>query len=159
MHQGNPASVNAERELAATVRQTKIALQVLPVDSAAGLDAAFGAMTAKKAQAVLVIHDPLLYSERRRVCELALMHRLPGIYGAVEYAEAGGLLSYGPSYPELFRRAAAYVDRILKGASPGELPIEQPTKFELGINEATARLLGVALPPSIQLRADRVIAL
>jgi putative ABC transport system substrate-binding protein len=156
MHRGNPASINGERELAAAIHKS-VALEVVEVDSAAELSAAFAAVAKKHVQAVLAIHDPLVYAERKQICKLALRHRLPGIYGATEYAEAGGLMSYGPSYPDLFRRAALYTEKILKGAKPGELPIEQPTKFELAVNLKTAQALGVKLPQSILLRADRQI--
>ena len=95
--------------------------------------------------------------ERKRIAELALKHPLPAVYGTAEYVDAGGLLAHGPSYPELFRRAAIYVDKILKGANPGDLPIEQPTTFELVINANTARALGIVIPPSMLARANRVI--
>jgi putative tryptophan/tyrosine transport system substrate-binding protein len=114
-------------------------------------------MTQERARAVFVIADPLFFSERQRISDLAMKHRLPSIHGVSEYVEAGGLLSYGPSYPDLFRRAAIYVDKILKGAKPGELPVEQPTTFELFINLKTARALGVTIPRALLLRADRVI--
>ena len=114
-------------------------------------------MTRGRIEAIVVVNGPLFHAERRRIAELALKHKLPAIYGAADYVEAGGLLAYGPSYPELFRRAAFYVDKILKGAKPGDLPIEQPTTFELVINANTARALGVAFPPSVLARANRVI--
>ena len=114
-------------------------------------------MTRERIDAVVVINSPLVYIERKRIADLALKHKLPAIYGSAEYADAGGLLAYGPSYMDLFRRAALYVDKILKGANPGDLPIEQPTTFELVINANTARALGVAIPPSVLARASRVI--
>ena len=114
-------------------------------------------MTRERIDAVVVINSPLVYIERKRIAELAQKHKLPAIYGSSEYADAGGLLAYGPSYMDLFRRAALYVDKILKGANPGDLPIEQPTTFELVINANTARALGVAIPPSVLARASRVI--
>src|SRR6185295_14882014 len=100
---------------------------------------------------------PLTYNERRTITQLALKHRLPSIYSASEYVEAGGLISYGTSYPELFRHAAVYLDKILKGAKPGDLPIEQPTKIDLVINMRTAKALGVTLPQTVLLRAERII--
>jgi putative ABC transport system substrate-binding protein len=118
---------------------------------------AFAAMTRERARAVIVIADPMLYSERRRIGDLALKHHLPSIHGVAEYVEAGGLLSYGPSYSGLFRRAAVYLDKILKGAKPAELPIEQPTQISMLINLKTARALGVTIPPSLLMRAERVI--
>ena len=114
-------------------------------------------MTQKRARAVFVIAGPLFFSERGRISDLAIKHQLPSIHGVSEYVEAGGLLSYGPSYSDLFRHAAVYVDKILKGAKPADLPIEQPTKLELVVNLKTARALGVTIPRLILLRADRVI--
>jgi putative ABC transport system substrate-binding protein len=114
-------------------------------------------MTKEKARAVFVIADPMLFSVRQRISDLAIKHRLPSIHGPSEYVESGGLLSYGPSYPDLFRRAAVYVDKILKGARPRDLPIEQPTKFELVVNLKTARTLRMTIPRTILLRADRVL--
>jgi len=104
-----------------------------------------------------VVNGPLVYTERKRIADLAVKHKLPAIYSSAEYADAGGLLAYGPSYPDLFRRAAGYVDKILKGANPGDLPIEQPTTLELVINASTARALGLTIPSSLLARASRVI--
>jgi ABC-type uncharacterized transport system substrate-binding protein len=154
-HRGGSAL--ALRELEAAARSAKVALQVLGVTTADEFAGAFFAMTKERARAVFVIADPMFFSERQRISDLAIKHRLPSIHGPSEYVEAGGLLSYGPSYPDLFRRAAVYVDKILKGAKPGDLPIEQPTKFELVVNLKTARTLGVTIPRSILLRAARVI--
>lgn len=107
--------------------------------------------------AVVVAGDPLLGLQSKRIIEFALSHRLPGIYPAKAWPEAGGLMSYGTDFEDLFRRAAAYVDKILKGARPQDLPVEQPTKFELVVNLKTAKAIGLALPQSLLLRADRVI--
>jgi putative ABC transport system substrate-binding protein len=106
---------------------------------------------------VLVLPSGPMFVERRRLAELAVKHRLPVMYDAREYVEAGGLMAYGPNRLELFRRAAAYVDKILKGARPAELPIEQPTKFELLINMKNAKALGLTIPASVLARADEVI--
>jgi putative ABC transport system substrate-binding protein len=106
---------------------------------------------------VLVVTDPILSSQRQRIVELAARHRLPAVYDSSVWATVGGLLSYGPIWLERFRQAATYVDRILRGARPGDLPIEQPRTFELIINLKTARALGLTLPPSLLARADRVI--
>ena len=111
----------------------------------------------ERAEAVFLLLGPLLYGERQRIADLALKHRLPTMSTVSEFVDAGGLISYGTSYPELFRRAAVYVDKILKGAKPGDLPIEQPTKFETVVNLKTAKALGVAIPQAVLLRADRVI--
>ena len=153
----NPTAPPALRELEAVAQPAKVNLQRMGVKSGEEIADAFAAMTRERAQAVFVISDPMLYSERRRLAELALKHRLPSIYSAPDYVEAGGLFSYGPSYSDLFRRAAVYVDKILKGATPGELPIEQPTHVALVVNLQTAKALGVRIPPPILLRAERVI--
>jgi putative tryptophan/tyrosine transport system substrate-binding protein len=99
----------------------------------------------------------MFFSERRRLVDLAAKNRLPAVYPQREFVDAGGLMSYGPDLADLFRRTATYVDKILKGAKPEDLPIEQPTKFELVINLNTAKALGLTLPPSLLLRADQVI--
>ena len=114
-------------------------------------------MTTERAGALIVFPSPMLYTERRRIVDLAAKHRLPAIYAFREAVEAGGLMSYGASIPDLVRRAATYVEKILKGAKPADLPVEQPTKFELVINRKTAKALGLTIPPSLLLRADEVI--
>jgi putative ABC transport system substrate-binding protein len=106
---------------------------------------------------LIVSQDGFFQAQGKHVIELAARHRLPAIYQSAEYVDGGGLISYGVSYTDLYRRAAAYVDKILKGGKPGELPMEQPTKFEMVINLTTAKVLGIAIPQSILLRADRVI--
>jgi putative ABC transport system substrate-binding protein len=132
-------------------------LQPVGINGGAELPDAFSAMTREHAQGVIVVQTPLMYAERSRIAELALQNRLPSMSGAAEYVIAGGLLSYGPSYPELYRHAALYVDKILKGANPGNLPIEQPNAVELVINMKTARVLGISVPPSMLARVTRVI--
>jgi len=107
--------------------------------------------------AMLVVADAFLWSLRARIAALAARHRLPAIYPETEFAEAGGLMAYGPNVPDNFRRAAAYVDKILKGAKPADLPIEQPTKFELVVNLKTAKTFGLTIPQFVLLRADKVI--
>jgi len=106
---------------------------------------------------MLVVATAIFYRDRIQVAELALKSRLPAMYSVQEFAEVGGLMSYGTNLPDMFRRAAIYVDKILKGAKPGDLPMEQPTKFGLTINVKTARALGLTIPPSLLLRADTVI--
>jgi putative ABC transport system substrate-binding protein len=108
-------------------------------------------------QALAELPDPLTFFNRKLVAEFATKHKLPAIYSFTEYVEAGGLMSYGTSFPELFRRAATFVDKILKGAKPADLPVEQPTKFELVINLKTAKQIGLTIPPNVLARADRVI--
>jgi putative ABC transport system substrate-binding protein len=118
---------------------------------------AFTAMTQQRLPAVFLLPHPLFSSNRQLVPRLALQHRLPVSVTSVEMAEAGGLIAYAPDYTDQARRAATYVDKILKGASPAELPVQQPTKFELAINLKTAATLGIQVPPGLVLRADRVI--
>jgi putative ABC transport system substrate-binding protein len=120
-------------------------------------DAAFAAMSRERAQALLVAQDPAFLPDRVRLVRLAVKNRLPSIFTQREDAAAGGLMSYGPSLSDLRRRGALFVDKILRGASPGDLPIEQPTKFELAINLKTARALGLTIPPPLLQRADLVI--
>jgi putative ABC transport system substrate-binding protein len=156
-HSDNTASMTSVRELEGSAARARVAFQSFPVREGVDLADAFSAMTRERIDAIVVVNGPLFYTERRRIAELALKHKLPAIYGAAEYVEAGGLLAYGPSYPDLFRRAAIYVDKILKGANPANLPIEQPTTFELVINGNTARALGLVIPPSMLARANRVI--
>jgi putative ABC transport system substrate-binding protein len=153
----NPGSEESVRELEAIARSSKVALQILGVKTADEFTGAFSTMAKERAAAVFVIADPYFFSERRRIADLAKNHRLPSIHGLSEYVEAGGLLSYGASSLDLFRRSAVYVDKILRGARPSDLPIEQPTKFELVVNLKTARALGVTIPRSVLLRTDRVI--
>ena len=114
-------------------------------------------MKRERANALFVGRGPALFAARKALIELAARHRIPAIWEARVMVEEGGLLSYGPSFPDLFRRVALVVDRILKGAKPGDLPVEQPTTFELVINLKTAKALGLTIPPSLLLRADQVI--
>jgi len=114
-------------------------------------------MSAERAQALVVVIDPLTVRYRARIADLAAKNRLPSMYGFREFAEARGLMAYGANVAELCRRAAIYVDKILKGAKPGDLPVEQPNKFEFVINIKTAKALGLTIPRSLLLRADQVI--
>jgi putative ABC transport system substrate-binding protein len=127
------------------------------VSTEVGLEDAFAVMNKADVQALVVLTDPILFSQRKTIVDLADKNRLPAMYFFQGFAEEGGLLSYGPSDADLFRRAAGYVDRILKGTKPGDLPIEQPTKFELFVNLKAARMLGLTIPESFLLRADKVI--
>ena len=156
-HTENIPSATAIRDLEAAARSSKVALQNLGVKTMKEIAGAFSAAAQERAEAVFVIATPSFFSERQRIAELALKHRLPTMHGPSEYVEAGGLISFAPSYSDLFRRAAVYVDKILKGAKPGDLPIEEPTKFELVINLKTAKALGLSIPKAVLLRADRVI--
>ena len=121
------------------------------------LDNSLARLLKERPDAVIVLSDTFLVSQRRRIAQFALKQKLPSVYNFVEHVEAGGLVAYTPDYHALFRRAADYVDKILKGAKPGDIPIEQPTKFELVVNLKTAKSIGVKIPPSVLLRVDRVI--
>jgi putative tryptophan/tyrosine transport system substrate-binding protein len=111
----------------------------------------------ERSGALLVISTPMLFSARMHIAELAAKHRLPAVYHWKEYVEAGGLMSYGTDLADGFGRAAIYVDKILKGAKPGDMPAEQPTKFQLVINQKTAKQIGVTIPPNVLARADKII--
>ena len=134
-----------------------VRLQYVEARGPADFDRAFSDMTRAHAGSLTVLPSPMFFNERSRLVDLATKHRLPVGYPWREGPDAGGLISYGPSIADLYRRAATYVDKILKGAKPGDLPIEQPTKFELIINLKTARTLGLTIPPALQVRADRII--
>jgi putative ABC transport system substrate-binding protein len=145
------------READVAARSLKIQLQVLEVRSPRDFTKAFAAMTKERVAGVIAFGGSMFYAERARITELAAQSRLPAIYVVREYVESGGLVAYGTSLRESWRRAATYVDKILKGAKPGDLPVEQPTKFELVINLKTAKALGLEVPPSLLARADEVI--
>ena len=134
-----------------------LVLQALPVRSATEYEGAFAAMTRERADAVLFLSTPLYIAGARRLADLALAHKLPSIYAPREHVEVGGLMSYGPVRADLWRRGAIYVDKILKGAKPADLPVEQPTKFDLAVNLKTAKALGLTIPEAFLLRADKVI--
>jgi len=138
---------------------TSLGLQLLPVGARGSgeFDAAFTAMIRDRAEALFVVTDPAYIAHRARLVDLAARNRLPSMFTQRADVEAGGLMSYGPSFAAMYRRAAYYVDKILKGARPEDLPVEQPTKFELVINLKTARALGLTIPPSLLQRADEVI--
>jgi putative ABC transport system substrate-binding protein len=127
------------------------------VRDARELDAAFEAIIREHPEALLLLVDPFTLSQRSRIVEFAAAQRLPAMYETSDFVDAGGLISYGPNLSDQFRRAATYVDKILRGAKPADLPIEQPIKFELVINMRAAKALGIKIPDSILLRADKVI--
>jgi putative ABC transport system substrate-binding protein len=153
----NPQSQIELREMRTAAQAMGLQLYPSEVSTEDGLEDAFAAMGKIAVQALVVLTDPILFSQRKRIVELANGNRLPAMYFFQGFAEEGGLMSYGPSDTDLFRRAAVYVDRILKGAKPADLPIEQPTKFELFINLKAASTLGVSIPESCLQRADKVI--
>jgi len=125
--------------------------------TAGEIERGFAAMTQERAEALVILNDTFFIQQMRQIAGLSVKHRLPSLYGAIEYAEAGGLIGYGQNVLDNFQRAATYVDKILKGAKPGELPIEQPTRVSLAINRRTARAIGFAVPQELLLRADKVI--
>jgi putative ABC transport system substrate-binding protein len=135
----------------------RMKLRVLDVHSPAELGPAFETMRRERADALILAADPLLFAERSTIVQLAARHRVPAVYESRRFAENGGLLSYGPLEQERFQRLSLYVDRILRGARPGDLPIEQPTTFELVVNLKTAAALGLTIPQSLLRRADEVI--
>ena len=141
----------------AAAKTAGLTVHRVSVSTAAGLEAAFATMVRGRAGGLIVVGTARLFSYRKRIGELAVKQRLPTVHGTREYVEAEGLLSYGTDYPDLFRRAATFVDKILKGAKPADLPMEQPMKFELVINLKTAKALGLTIPQSLLGRADEVI--
>ena len=152
-----PPAMAEVKDHEAAAQSLGIRLQPLQVSGPEDFDAAFHGALQGRVQALMMIQSALYATHRARIAELALRNRLPTISGETGYAQAGGLMNYGPNIPESWRRAAWYVDRILKGAKPGDLPIEQPTKFELVINLKTAKALGLTIPQSILVRADEII--
>ena len=156
----NPANVATAAALkrVQTATQT-MRVKLLPVDarSPQEIESAFSIMIKEKAGAIIVMQDGVLNNQIRQIAELAAKNRLPSIFQRREYVEAGGLMSYGANQADLFRRAATYVDKILKGAKPADLPVEQPTKFELFINGKTAKALGLKIPQSLLISAEKVI--
>lgn len=153
------ASASTMTEKAAVAAADKLGLKakVFEISQLAEFEGAFKRARDDRAQAVLVLPSPFFNANRRVLIKLAASYRLPAFYEFKEYVQDGGLISYGPSIPDMVRRAASYVDRILKGAKPGDLPIERPTKFELVINLKTAKALGLMIPQSLLLRADEII--
>jgi putative tryptophan/tyrosine transport system substrate-binding protein len=152
-----PGHPQALREINVAADAFGVQVQYLEVRGPKDIETSFRAANKERANAVLVISTPILASQRRQVADLAVKSRLPTIYNRPEFVEEGGLVFYGVSYTDLFRRAATYVDKILKGAKPADLPVEQPTKFELVINLKTAKQIGLTIPPNVLARADRVI--
>ncbi len=157
MNPANPWHALGLKEVGVRAQALALDLEILEVRRPEEFEDAFSAITRKRGGAVLVLADPMFFTHRTRLAELAAKHRLPAVYGLREHVEAGGLMSYWPNTVDSTRQATTYVDRILKGAKPGELPIEQPTRFELVINLKTAKALGLTIPPSVLVRADQVI--
>jgi len=153
----NPGNSQALKETELAAGAFTVQLQNLDVLSPKDIETAFRDASRGRAGAVLVLASPIIESHRTQIADLAAKNRLPAIYYAPEFVEAGGLMSYGTSFADLFRRAATYVDKILKGAKPGDLPVEQPKKFEFIINLKTAKQIGLTIPPNVLARADKVI--
>ena len=153
----NPQQKIEMKEMQTAAQAMSLRLHSAEVSTEDGLEDAFVAMNKVGVQAFILLTDSIFFSQRKRTVDLASKYKLPAMYFFQVFVEEGGLMSYGPSDADLFRRAAGYVDRILKGAKPGELPVEQPTKFDLYINLRTAKALGLTIPPSLLARADEVI--
>jgi putative ABC transport system substrate-binding protein len=153
---GGPAVVLDMHEVQAAARALRLAVIILEIHRGEDIAPAFEALN-DRAQALYVVNDPLVDTHRLRINTLALAARLPTMYGSREHVEASGLMSYGTNFPDLFRRAAEFVDKILRGAKPADIPVEQPTKFDLVINLITAKALGLTIPPMLLARADEVI--
>ena len=153
----NPASAAQLREAEAAARALRIQPETLEARNPQEIEGAFAAMIRKRAGALLILSAAIFFTQRRQIAELAAKGRLPSIVGTRDYPDAGGLMAYGPSLPDLERRAASFVDKVLRGAKPADLPVEQPTKFELVINLKTAKALGLTIPPSVLGRADQII--
>jgi putative ABC transport system substrate-binding protein len=154
---GNPVVPPLWNELQTATRKLGLTLQLLDIRKVEDIAPAFADATSQHADALIVSVDALTQKNRSFIAQLAAGHGLPAIYVSKEYIDAGGLIAYGPSYPDLYRRAAIYVDKILRGASPSSLPVEQPTKFELIVNLKAARAIGLQVPMTLMVRADEVI--
>jgi putative ABC transport system substrate-binding protein len=154
---GNPDTAQSLREVELAAGAIGVQLQYLDIRDPKDIETAFQAANKRRADAVLVLASPVTFARRIEVAELAAKSRLPAIYASADWVEDGGLMTYGASIPDLYRRAATYVDRILKGAKPADLPVEQPTKFELIINLKAAKQIGLTIPPNVLARADKVI--
>jgi len=150
-------SALALKEIEATAQKLGISVQVVEARTVDDFEAAFATLAAKHAEALLQVPDPTLINQRTRLIDLETKRRMPTMHSSLEYADAGGLMAYGADRTELFRRTAGYVDKILKGSKPADLPVEQPTKFEFLINLKTAKQIGLTIPPNVLARADRVI--
>jgi putative ABC transport system substrate-binding protein len=144
-------------QIEVAARAVGVRIQLVQVLGPNDLENAFSAMTEERAGAVIVLPNPMLFAEHRRIVDLAARSRLPAMYQAREFVDAGGLMSYGANVANQWRRSATYVDKILKGAKPADLPVEQPTKFELVINLKTAKALGITVPQTLLVAADEVL--
>jgi putative ABC transport system substrate-binding protein len=153
---GYPAAVNEMQEVQAATKALGFEVAIFEIRRAEDIEPVFEALK-NRAEVLYVCADPLVFANRVRVATLALGARLPTIYDNEAFVEAGGLMSYGPSFADMFRRSAEYVDKILRGAKPADLPVEQPTKLDLVVNLTTAKVIGLSVPPTLLARADKVI--
>ena len=153
----SPGNAQALKETELAAGALGVKLQYIDVLEPKDIEIAFREASKGRAEAVLMLVSPVLNTQRTRIVDLAVKNRVPVVYGQQEFVEAGGLMTYGVSLTDLFRRAATYVDKILKGRKPADLPVEQPTKFELVINLKAAKQIGLTIPPNVLVRADRVI--
>jgi putative tryptophan/tyrosine transport system substrate-binding protein len=153
----NPSTASSLEELSAAATALGRSVQSLELRSVADLETAFAVVSQQRSEGIFILQDGFMNSHRSRIIALVTKSRLPGMYEWRDWADAGGLIAYGPSYSELYRRVAHFVDKILKGAKPADLPVEQPTKFELVINLKTAKALGLTIPQTLLLRADQLI--
>lgn len=153
----DPAAESYRKVVETAAAKLGMSTQSVPIRGRDELEGAFAAMARERIDAIVVQGGPVLFTARAQVVQLAIKHRLPGVYYAREYVELGGLASYGSSVADNFRRASVYVDKILKGAKPADLPVEQPTRFEMVINLRTAKALGISVPQAVLVRADEVI--
>jgi putative ABC transport system substrate-binding protein len=154
---GGPSYPLRMESVKSAARSLNLPLQILEVREPSDFEAAFAAMLKERADALLVSGDAMFFVHRTRLADLALNNRLPSMSTQWQWVDAGGLIAYAPSFPDQWRRAATYVDKILRGAKPAELPIEQPTKFELAVNLRTAKTLGLTIPQHVLARADEII--
>ena len=157
VHPATPTHPDFLKRIQATERTNSVTISPAQASTASQIEAAVGAMARARAEALIVLPDPFFLTQARRIAELAAQHRLPTMFWTRDPVESGGLMSYGQNNAEHYHRAATYVDKILKGAKPGDLPVEQPTKIELVINLKTAKAIGLTIPQDLLFRADKVI--
>jgi putative ABC transport system substrate-binding protein len=157
MNPDNPVTAVFLEETRVAAQKLGVQLQLLEARNPGDMERVFDAAAGERAAGLIVFDDPVIWSYRKQVVALAAKRRLPAMYGFREFVDEGGLMSYGPDRVDHYRRTALYVDKLLKGAKPADLPVEQPTKFELVINVKTAKALGLAIPQSLLVRADQII--
>ena len=157
MNPDNPVHAVFLEETRVAAQKLGVQLQVLEARNPRGIEHVFDAAAGERAVGLIVFDDPVIWSHRKQIVALAMKRRLPVMYGYRDFVDDGGLMSYGPDRVDQYRRTAVYVDKVLRGAKPADLPVEQPTKFELVINMKTAKALGLTIPPSLRLQADQLV--